>query len=90
MRPKFLDRTIEAISQLISKNKNLEISVKIVRRFKGVDSSDRSAVNFYSRALAFLEREGVLRIINHSSPKKYAVIDEKKLKSLVEVKFQSK
>lgn len=81
--PKYLKKTVEAILQLKTEKIRAEISVKNIRRLKGVDGTDRSAVMFYRNSLAFLEQEGILKVINHSSPKKYAVVDEIKLKSFV-------
>ena len=82
--PKYLSKTVDAILQLTQESMRREVSVKNIRRLYGIDGTNRSAIRFYSNALAFLEREGVLRTINHSSPKKYALIDEKKLNNLVE------
>lgn len=84
--PKYLRKTVEAILQLKNEKLRANISVKNIRRLKGIDGTNRSDVIFYRNSLAFLEREGILRIINHSSPKKYAVIDEVKLKSLLGTK----
>ncbi len=81
--PKYLKKTVEAILQLKTEKIRAEISVKNIRRLKGVDGTDRSAVMFYRNSLVFLEQEGILKVINHSSPKKYAVVDEIKLKSFV-------
>ena len=81
--PKYLGRTVEAILQLKRDKIHPNISVKSIRRVKGIDGSNRSAVRFYAKALAFLVREGVLKQINHGSPKKYELINENKLKSLV-------
>lgn len=82
--PKYLKKTVNAILQMTQENKRRIVSVKSIRRHTGVDGGNRSAVNFYSRALTFLEQEGVLKAINHSSPRKYFLKDEKKLESLVE------
>ena len=82
--PKYLKKTIEAILELKKETIRAHISVKNIRRLKGVDGADRSAVMFYRNSLIFLERKEILKVINHSSPKKYAVIDEEKLISLVE------
>ena len=82
--PKYLKKTVEAILELKKETIRANISVRNIRRLKGVDGTDRSAVMFYRNSLIFLEREGIIRVINHSSPKKYAVIDEEKLISLAE------
>ena len=81
--PKYLEKTVEAILQLKTEKIRADISVKNIRKLKGIDGTDRTAVMFYTNSLVFLEREGILRVINHSSPKKYALIDEIKLKSFV-------
>ncbi len=81
--PKYLKKTVEAILQLKTEKIRAEISVKNIRKLKGIDGTDRSAVMFYRNSLVFLEQEGILKVINHSSPKKYAVVDEIKLKSFV-------
>jgi hypothetical protein len=82
--PKYLRKTVDAILLLTQESLHREISVKHIRRLYGIDAANRSIIRFYSNALAFLEREGVLGAINHTSPKKYALIDQKKLNSLVE------
>lgn len=81
--PKYLRKTVEAILQLKREKIRADISVKNIRRLKGVEGNNRSAVMFYRNSLAFLEQEGIIKVINHSSPKKYALIDEIKLKSLI-------
>jgi len=81
--PKYLNRTVILILRLIREKKHAIISVKNIRRLQGVEGVNRSAVMFFTKALAFLVREGVLRTINNGSPKKYALIDEIKLKSFV-------
>ena len=81
---KYLNKTVDAILQLTQESMRRELSVKNIRRLYGIDGTNRSSIRFYSNALAFLEREEVLRTINHSSPKKYALIDEKKLNNLVD------
>ncbi len=82
--PKYLKKTVEAILELKKETIRAHISVRNIRRLKGIDGTDRSAVMFYRYSLTFLEREGIITVINHSSPKKYAVIDEEKLISIVE------
>ena len=81
--PKYLKKTVEAILQLKTEKIRADISVKNIRKLKGIDGTDRSAVMFYRNSLTFLVREGIIKVINHSSPKKYALIDEIKLKSFV-------
>jgi len=81
--PKYLNRTVKVILQLNREKKHAIISVKNIRKLKGIDGTDRSAVMFYTKALTFLVGEGVLKTINNGSPKKYALIDEIKLKSSV-------
>ena len=79
--PKYLNRTVNVILELKREKIYATISVKNIRRIKGIDGSNRSAVNLYANALTYIVGEGVLRTINNGSPKKYAVIDEIKLKS---------
>ncbi len=57
--PKYLNRTVKAILQLIRVKKRREVSVKIIRQLKRVDGANGSAVRFYTEVLTFLEREGV-------------------------------
>ena len=80
--PKYSKRTVDAIFRLLQENVHPNISVKNIRRVQGVKGTDKSAVMFYGNSLTFLEREGVLKVINHSSPKKYELVDKKKLESL--------
>ncbi len=82
--PKYLNRTVNLILRLMREKTHANISVKNIRRLQGVEGSNRSAVAFYTNVLGFLEREGILKVINNSSPKKYTLINEKKLKSLFE------
>ena len=84
--PKYLKKTVDAIFQLKRDRIRPNISVKNIRRLKEIDGSNRSAVRFYTNALAFLVREKVLRQINKGSPKKYIIIDEIKLKNLLGAK----
>ncbi len=84
--PKYLKKTVDAIFQLKRDRIRPNISVKNIRRVKEIDGSNRSAVRFYTNALAFLVREKMLRQINNGSPKKYIIIDEIKLKNLLGAK----
>lgn len=83
--PKYLNRTVNVILRLKREKIRAVISVKNIRRLQGVEGSNRSAVAFYTKVLGFLEREGIIRVMNNSSPKKYTLINEKKLKGLIEV-----
>ncbi len=83
-RPKYLKNAVETIIQLEQNKIHPYISVKMIRQFLGIKGDDKSAVRFYSNTLTFLEREGVLKIVSNSSPKKYAVVDESKLQSYLE------
>lgn len=82
--PIYLKKTIEAVLKVTLNKVTNVITVKKIRQVQNVESSDRSAIMFYILGLGILERLGILRIINHGSPKKYSLVDEKKLKSLVE------
>ena len=82
--PKYLESIAKAILKLTKGKNRRVVSVKKVRRETGVGGSNRSAVQFYTNALRFLVREGVLEVINNSSPQKYKLIDEKKLKGFAE------
>ncbi len=82
--PKYLERTAKTILKLKQEKNRRVVSVKIVRRQTEVDGGLRIAVQFYTHALRFLVREGVLEVINNSSPKKYKLIDEKKLEDFAE------
>jgi len=79
--PRYLNKTVDAILKLKREKIRSDICVKNIRRLTGVDGANRSVVVFYAKALNFLEQKGALRTINRSSPKKYAIIDEDKLKS---------
>lgn len=82
--PKYLKKIVNVILHLRQEKIRCDISFKNIRRFTGTKGTNLSSVQFYSNALVFLEREGALKTINHSSPKKYAVIDEKKLQNFAE------
>ncbi len=82
--PAYLKRTIEAIQKLTLNKMTNVITVKNIRQLRNIKGSNRSAIVFYGLGLGFLEKRGVLRIINHGSPKKYMVIDQEKLKILAE------
>jgi len=82
--PRYLKETVNAVLLLIRDKMRPEISVKKIRRLTGVDGANRSVVMFYSRALIFLEREGIIKTVSRNSHKKYAVIDENKLNALAE------
>ncbi len=82
--PRYLERIVKAILKLTKGKNHRVVSVKNVRRQTGVDGGNRSAVQFYTHALRFLVKEGVLEVINNSSPKKYKLVDEKKLESFAE------
>ena len=68
--PKYLSKMVDVNLQLTQESMRREVSVKTIRRLYGIGGTNRSTIRFYSNALVFLERGGVLRTINHSSPKK--------------------
>ena len=81
--PRYLKRTIDAIFKLKREKIHSDICVKNIRRLTGVEGTNRSVVVFHTKSLIFLQQEGEIKSINHTSPRKYVVIDEKKLKSFV-------
>ena len=82
---KYLIETIYAIVEITAKKNDCEITVKKIRQVRGVPPSNRSAINFYSRVLIYLEEEGFLKLVenNSRSPRKYALKNKEKLISLI-------
>lgn len=82
---KYLDETLYAIRKLTANGNGGEISVKKVRQVYDVRPSNRSATNFYSRALAYLKDVGILKLVlnNAQSPRKYALKNKEKLMSFI-------
>ena len=81
---RFLVETIYAIVEITATKNGGEITVKRIRQVHGVPPSNRSAINFYVRALNYLKEEGVLKSIGNKtrSPRRYALINKEKLLSL--------
>ena len=87
-RKKHLDQTLYAIGKITASKNGGEITVKKVRQVLGVQPSNRSAINFYARSLIHLKDNGVLKSVgnNARSPRKYALISEERLLSLIKTK----
>ena len=85
---KYLDQTLYAIAEITANKNGSEITVKKIRQVYGVQPSNRSAINFYARTLIHLKDNGVLRSIgnNPRSPRKYALLNEEKLLSLLKAR----
>ena len=82
---KYLDQTLYAIGEITANKNGGEITVKKIRQVHGVQPSNRSAINFYTRTLIYLKDNGVLKSVenNPRSPRKYALRNKEKLISLV-------
>ena len=89
---RYLDQTLYAIEEITANKNGSEITVKKIRQVHGVQPSNRSAINFYSRTLIYLEEEGVLKSLknNSHSPRKYALKNRERLMSLVKAKSGNK
>ncbi|MFX1314277.1 MAG: hypothetical protein ACFE9T_00305 [Promethearchaeota archaeon] len=75
---KNLEETLEAINNYIEKNINV-VSVKHIRTYYGIKSSNRSKINFIWRSLDYLTSQGVLRVNGATNPKKYIIEPQKKI-----------
>jgi hypothetical protein len=84
-KPAYLNKTVEAVLKLTLNKPINAITVKKIRQLYQVESSNLSAIRFYSLALRYLTKIGALELINNGSPKKYGLKDEGKLKTLVRV-----
>ena len=71
----FLDKTIRAIEVITKDNYDSLITVKKIRELYKVDSLDYSKINFYWRALDYLEKDKILKRFNSKVPKKYQVLN---------------
>lgn len=82
---KYLDQTLYAIREITANKNGGKITVKKIRYVHGVQPSNRSAINFYTRTLIYLKDNGVLKSVenNPRSPRKYAIKNKEKLMSLV-------
>ena len=82
---KYLDQTLYAIGEITATKNDGEITVKKIRQVLGVSPSNRSAINFYARALIYLKDNGVLELVdnNSNSPNKYVLKNKEKLLSLI-------
>ena len=81
--PAYLLKTIDAILKITLNNVTNFITVKKIRQAHNIESSNWSAVMFYTAALSYLVRIGLLEVINSTTPKRYKLIDEAKLKELL-------
>ncbi|MHA1110668.1 MAG: hypothetical protein ACTSRE_06165 [Promethearchaeota archaeon] len=70
---KILKETASAINLCFEKN-YYDISVKRVRKCNNVSSSDRSRIQFISRALEDLKTQGYLELLSRNSPKVYKIL----------------
>jgi len=73
-----LKDVLEAVNKEIENNIFM-INTKRVRKIHNVKSSNRSKINFISRSLEYLEKEGILILMNGKSPKNYMINAEKKI-----------
>ncbi len=80
---KFLDETIRAIGVITKYKYDSLISVKRIRDLYKIDSLDYSRINFYWRALEYLEEHKVLKRFQSKLPKKYQVYNFFKLFELL-------
>ena len=72
---KFLTETIRAIEVITKDNYDSLITVKKIRDLYGIDSLEYSKINFYWRALDYLEEHKVLKRFNSKVPKKYQILN---------------
>jgi hypothetical protein len=75
---KYLSETVEAINSYIEKDINI-ISVKSVRAFHNIKSSNRSKIGFIWRSLKYLEQQDILRVNGTTNPKKYKIVPIEKI-----------
>jgi len=64
---KYLSETVEAINKI----DNGTITVKKIRAFQNIKSSNRSRINFIWRSLSYLVEKGILEENGSQSPKSY-------------------
>ena len=69
---KIFEDTVKAVQKCYDRN-IYEINVKRIRTCNSIPSSNRSKINFISRALEDLTNEGTLTFIGRNSPKKYKI-----------------
>jgi hypothetical protein len=72
---KYMDETIRAIMHFLKDNYRATFSVKKIRDFYQIKSSNCSKINFYWRSLQELEEKGILVRINSKLPKQYRVLN---------------
>ncbi|MCP4763964.1 MAG: hypothetical protein GY870_19485 [archaeon] len=79
---KVLEDTVSAINKCYEKDIK-DVNVRRIRRCNAIPSTERSKINFISRALDDLNKIGYLEFIGRNSPKKYKII--KPIKDLKEI-----
>jgi len=67
-----LKDVLEAVNKKIE-NHRLTINTRIIRRLYDIESSNRSKINFIWQSLQYLEKEGILILINGKRPKNYMI-----------------
>jgi len=72
---KYMEETIHAIACITKNNYNAIISIKRIRDFYDINSTDHSKIAFYWRNLDTLDEIGVLKRINAKSPKLYRIFN---------------
>jgi len=72
---KFIDETLRAIGYITRDNYQSLISVKKVREFYEIDSTNYTKVNFYWRCLNYLEENRIITRVGTSVPKRYRVFN---------------
>jgi len=85
---KILEDTVRAVNLCFEKH-YYEINVRRVRKCNAISSSERSKINFISRALDDLSNLGYLKYIGKNSPKKYEILkklDLNEIKDILELK----
>jgi len=73
-----LKDVLEAVNREIEHNIFM-INTKRVRKIYHIKSSNRSKITFISRSLSYLEKTGILILINGKKPKNYMVNVKKKI-----------
>jgi len=80
-----MDFFIEHLKDVLhAVNKNIEnhrltINTRNIRRCYDIESSNRSKINFISRSLEYLEKKGILILINGKRPKNYMITVKKNI-----------
>jgi len=72
---KYIDETIRAIGYITKSEYHSLITVKKIRRIYDIEPLDYSKINFYWRALHYLEESKIIQRYGTKSPKKYQVLN---------------